>query len=145
MNPNTIREFASGFQKSRILLSGFELDIFTNIDASGTSNNQVAEKLHLDEHACDRLLNALVSLGFLIKQNQKFFNTDESYTFLSKKSPEYMGGLMHTNHLWNTWSNLTKVVKSGNSANPTEINKRGEEWLFPFINAMHDRAIKQAP
>lgn len=145
MNPNTIREFAAAFQKSRILLSGFELDIFTTIDESGTTNRQIADKLHLDEHACERLLNALVSLGFLVKQNQIFFNTPESFTFLSKKSPEYLGGLMHSNHLWNTWSNLTQVVKTGNAAHRSEINERGEEWLFAFINAMHDRATKQAP
>ncbi len=145
MNPNTIREFASSFQKSRILLSGFELDIFTNIDESGTTNNQIAHNLHLDEHACERLLNALVSLGFLTKQNGLFFNTPESFTFMSKRSSDYLGGLMHSNHLWNTWSNLTQVVKTGNSANPSEINERGEEWLFSFINAMHDRAKKQAP
>jgi len=145
MNPNTIREFASSFQKSRILLSSFELDLFTHLDESGTSGNQIANKLHLDEHACERLLNALVSLGFLAKQNQLFFNTAESFTFLSKKSPEYLGGLMHSNHLWNSWSNLTQVVKTGNAAHSAEINERGEEWLFSFINAMHDRAKKQAP
>jgi len=145
MNPNTIREFASSFQKSRILLSGFELDLFTNIEESGTTNSQIADKLHLDVHSCERLLNALVSLGFLSKQNNLFFNTPESFAFLSKKSQDYLGGLMHTNHLWNTWSNLTQVVKTGISANPAEINERGEEWLFPFINAMHDRAKKQSP
>jgi SAM-dependent methyltransferase len=145
MNPNTIREFASSFQKSRILLSGFELDIFTSIDEAGATNNQIANKLHLDEHACERLLNALVSLSFLTKQNQLFFNTPESFTFLSKKSPEYLGGLMHSNHLWNTWSSLTQVIKTGTSAHPDEINARGEDWLFSFINAMHDRAKKQAP
>jgi cyclopropane fatty-acyl-phospholipid synthase-like methyltransferase len=52
---------------------------------------------------------------------------------------------MHINHLWNTWSNLTQVVKTGKSANPSEINDREENWLLPFINAMHDRAKKQAP
>jgi ubiquinone/menaquinone biosynthesis C-methylase UbiE len=145
MNPNTIREFVASFQKSRILLTGFELDIFSNIEDSGTSNNQVSGKLHLNEHACERLLNALVSLGFLTKQKNLFFNTAESFTFLSKKSSEYLGGLMHSNHLWNTWSNLTQVVRTGNAANPSEINVRGEEWLFPFISAMHDRAKKQAP
>ena len=145
MNPNKIREFAASFQKSRILLSGFELDLFTNIDESGSSNNQIANKLHLDEHACERLLNALVSLGFLTKKNNLYFNTSDSFAYLSKKSPDYLGGLMHSNHLWNTWSNLTKVVKTGKSANPSEINERGEEWLFPFISAMHDRAKKQAP
>lgn len=145
MNPNTIREIAASFQKSRILLSGIELDIFSNIDESGTTNSQISNNLHLDEHACERLLNALVSLGILAKQNHLFFNTAESFTFLSKKSSDYLGGLMHSNQLWNTWSNLTQVVKTGKSANPSEINARGEEWLFPFINAMHDRAKKLAP
>jgi 16S rRNA G966 N2-methylase RsmD len=145
MNPNQIREFAASYQKSRILLSGFELDIFTSIEESGTLAGEVAGKLNLDLHACERLLNALVSLGFLSKLNGSFFNTTESFTFLSRNSPEYLGGLMHSNHLWKTWSNLTQVVRTGKSANSSEINDRGEDWLFPFINAMHDRAKKQAP
>lgn len=145
MNPNTIREFVSSFQKSRILLSGFELDIFTNIAESGSTNHQIAVNLQLDEHACERLLNALVSLGFLQKRNNIFFNTEDSFTFFSRKSPAYLGGLMHSNQLWNTWSNLTTVVKTGKPANPSEINDRGDDWLFPFINAMHDRAKKSAP
>jgi SAM-dependent methyltransferase len=145
MNPNAIREFSSSFQKSRILLSGFELDIFTNIEESGITNKQISYNLILDEHACERLMNALVSLGFLKKKNHLFYNTTESFAFLSKKSPDYLGGLMHSNHLWNTWSNLTKVIKTGVSAHPDEINSRGEDWLTPFITAMHDRAKKQAP
>jgi predicted transcriptional regulator len=71
MHPDAIREFAASFQKSRILLSGFELDIFSNVDEPGTTSNQIAEKLNLDDHACDRLLNALVSLGFLTKYKHK--------------------------------------------------------------------------
>ena len=145
MNPNAIREFVASFQKSRILLSGFELDIFTNIDDSGCPSHQIANKCNLNEHACERLLNGLVSLGFLTKQNQIYFNTDESSTFLSRKGSDYLGGLMHSNHLWNTWSNLTEVVRTGKSAHPAEINERGDEWLFSFITAMHDRAMKQAP
>jgi SAM-dependent methyltransferase len=145
LNPNAIREFAAYYQKSRILLSSFELDIFTNIDESGTTSIQIANTLNLDKHACERLLNALVSLGFLTKKSNLFFNTAESFTFLSKKSPDYLGGLMHSNHLWNTWSNLPCFLKTGISAHPAEINDRGEEWLYSFINAMHDRGRKQAP
>jgi len=145
MNPNTIRELASSFQKSRILLSGFELDVFSTIDASGSTNPQIASTLQLDEHACNRLLNALASLGFLTKQHELYFNTPDSFTFLSRKSPDCLGGLMHTNHLWNTWSNLTQVVRTGTAAQSTEINERGGDWLFSFISAMHDRAKKQAP
>lgn len=145
MDPLSIRNFAASFQKSRILLSAFELDLFTHIDVPGTSASQLSAHLQLDGHACERLLNALVSLGFLAKKDNLFFNTIDSFTYLSKKSPDYLGGLMHSNHLWNTWSNLTKVVKTGISAHSTEINQRGEDWLTSFITAMHDRAVKQAP
>lgn len=145
MNPLSIREFAASFQKSRILLSGFELDIFSNIDQGGTTSRQVASRLNLQERACDRLMNALVSLGFLTKKESLFFNTEDSFHFLSRKGSNYIGGLMHTNHLWKTWSHLTEVVKTGKSAHPEEVNDRGDEWLFAFITAMHDRAKKLAP
>ncbi len=145
MNPDKIREFAAAFQKSRILLSGFELDIFTNIDDNGDTSANLANKLKLDEHACDRLMNALVSLGILTKQDGLFYNTSESFSYLSRKGPDYFGGLMHTNHLWNTWSNLTQVVRSGKAAHRAEINDRGDGWLTSFITAMRDRAKKQAP
>ncbi len=145
MTPIEIRNLAASFQESRILLSAFELGIFTHIDQSGSEANQIAERLQLDQHACERLMNALVSLNLLTKQNELFFNTPGSFKFLSKNSPDYMGGLMHTNHLWNTWSNLTQVVKTGISAHPAEINERGDNWLVAFITAMHDRAKKQAP
>ena len=145
MKQNKIREVAASFQRSRILLSGFELDIFTNIDEAGTTGKQVADKLHLNNNACERLLNALVSMGFLTKKDHLYFNTNESSVFLSKKSPDYLGGLMHSNHLWKTWSNLTQVVRTGIPSQNKEINERGEEWLHAFITAMHDRAKKQSP
>ncbi len=145
MNPLTIREFAASFQKSRILLSGFELDLFSHIDTEGASSQEVASTLNLNERACDRLMNALVSLGFLTKQRNLFFNTEDSFRYLSRKGSNYIGGLMHTNHLWNTWSHLTEVVRTGKTARPEKVNESDEGWTFAFIHAMHDRARKLAP
>ena len=53
-------------------MSGFELDIFTYIAEKGSTAKQVAKMLHLNEHACERQLNTLVSLGFLKKQDQLY-------------------------------------------------------------------------
>ncbi|PTN02042.1 O-methyltransferase [Mangrovibacterium marinum] len=145
MDPSSLKELVYAFQKSRILLTGFELDIFTQIDESGATSEQLAVKLQVDHHACDRLLNALASLGFLEKHNQRFFNTADSFNLLSRKGSQYQGGLMHSNHLWDSWSQLTTVVESGVPAHSTQINVRGQDWLSAFITAMHDRAIKQAP
>ena len=145
MKPDELREIAMGFQKSRILLTAFELDIFTFIGEKSYKAETIAEKLNLNENATERLLNALVSLNILQKNNENYSNTEDGLKFLSKDSPDYMAGLMHSNHLWHTWSHLTEVVKTGDVAHPENINERGDEWLEAFIHAMHDRGKKQAP
>lgn len=145
MNPKEIKEMVSAFQKSRIVLTAFELDIFTFIGEKSINAESLSEALNLNNDATERLLNALVGLKLLEKQDGQYSNTKESLMFLSKNSPGYMAGLAHSNHLWKTWSHLTDVVKTGKAAHDTEINERGEEWLEAFIHAMHDRGKKQAP
>ena len=145
MNPAELREIVVAFQKSRILLTAYELDIFTFIGKKSFTSEIISERLRLNKNATERLLNALVSLELLQKKNESYSNSDDSFMFLSKGSPDYMDGLMHSNHLWNTWSHLTEVVKTGKVAHAYEINDRGEEWLEAFIHAMHYRGKKQAP
>ena len=141
-NPASIREMAIAFQKSRVLLTAYELDLFTALDGHLTTTASIAEKLHADEKALDKLLNALVAIGFVYKTHGKYFNTEESSKYLVRGKPEYISGLMHTNHLWNSWSTLTKAVKAG-----TSVHKREEsetDHLDSFIGAMHYRAVPQS-
>ena len=145
MNPDELRETVGAFQKSRILLTACELDIFTFLGEKSVKAESISSNLNLNTGATERLLNALVSLKLLNKANENYSNTRDSYMFLSKDSPSYVSALMHSNHLWNTWSHLTEVVKTGNVAHSDKINERGEEWLEAFIHAMHYRGKKQAP
>lgn len=145
MKAPELRETAVAFQKSRIILTAFELDIFTFIGERSHRSETISEALGTDKSATERLLNALVALKLLEKRDGNYSNTRDSLMYLSKNGPAYMAGLMHSNQLWNTWSHLTDVVKTGHAAHRTEINERGEGWLEAFINAMHDRGMKQAP
>ncbi len=143
----SIREYTSHFQKSRILLTAFELDIFTVLDKAPKTSAEVAKKIKADARATDRLMNAAVALGFLEKKSTKFQNSKETSAFLVKGKPGYMSGLMHTISLWQTWSTLTESVRKGKSVfqRPKTINNRDTFWLEAFIGAMHYRAAKQAP
>ena len=145
MNSIEIREAITAFRKSRILLTAYELDVFSFIGKKSYPSEAISEALNLNKNATERLLNALVALELLEKSDGHFSNSDVSFRFLSKDSPAYMGGMMHSNHLWNTWSHLTEVVKTGSVAHREDINDRGSEWLEAFIHAMHDRGMKQAP
>lgn len=142
LNPGSIRDIATSFQHSRILLTAFELDIFTSLEGRLYTSADLAAKLNLNDKALSRLLNALVTLGFISKTHNKFFNTEESSRYLVRGKPEYMAGLMHTNHLWDTWSNLTESVRKGTPAGKKE--KGTNNWLDAFISAMHYRALPQA-
>lgn len=145
--PESIRDYINHYQKSRILLTTFELDIFTLLDKSPQTSVAISKKIKADARATDRLMNAACALGFLEKKKDKFQNTKEASTFFVKGKPQYMSGLMHTVGQWQTWSTLTESVKKGTSAfqRPKTIDNRDKTWLNAFISAMHYRASRQAP
>lgn len=144
-SPGSIRELAVGFQASRVVLTAFELDVFTAIAGGAQTSSDVAAIAGADPRAVDRLLNALAALDLLHKYDDRFENTPATARFLVRGMPEYMSGLSHTVHLWDSWSGLTTTVRNGAPQIREGINDRGEAWLAAFIDAMHNRAQMQAP
>ena len=141
----SILEIASAFQRSRVLLSAFELDIFTVLADERRSSEEVAGAIGAEARATDRVMNALCAMGLLEKRDGLFANTDQSGRYLVKGKPDYMAGLGHTAHMWETWSTLTATVRDGKPAPGTGVLDRGEDWLRPFIAAMHWRGRRHAP
>jgi 2-polyprenyl-3-methyl-5-hydroxy-6-metoxy-1,4-benzoquinol methylase len=144
LSPRPILEMANAFQRSRALLTAHELGLFTVINDEWKTSAEVAAALDADERATDRLMNALTALGLLEKRDGRFTNSPAAAEFLVKGRPEYMAGLAHTAHLWETWSGLTHAVRSGTGRAGDEVNQRGEAWLRAFIAAMHWRARQMA-
>jgi SAM-dependent methyltransferase len=144
LSPKPIMELATAFQRSRPLLTAFELGLFTVLNSEARTSADTAAALETDPRATDRLMNALVGLGLLEKHGGRFSNTPMAEAYLVRGRPEYLGGLGHTNHLWDTWSRLTDAVRAGHPAGVDEINDRGDDWLRPFIAAMHSRARQVA-
>ena len=143
--PASIREVATGFQASRVLLTAIELRIFSVMTSEGLTSAEVASRIGSEARATDRLLNALCAIGLLWKRQGRFRNTSASARFLDESSPEFVAGLGHTAGLWRTWSGLTETVRQGTPAPRPAINDRGDSWVKPFIAAMHYRAQQQAP
>ena len=139
-----ILEMAMAFQRSRVLLTAYELGLFTVINDEWKTSAEVATALETDSRATDRLMNALTALGLLDKRDGRFTNSPAAVRFLVKGRPDYMAGLAHTAHLWQTWSGLTDAVRKGTGVVGDEVNQRGEEWLRAFIGAMHWRAQELA-
>jgi 2-polyprenyl-3-methyl-5-hydroxy-6-metoxy-1,4-benzoquinol methylase len=139
-----LMQMITGYQRSRILLSAVELNIFDELNGYELSSKELAEKIGAVPDLLEKLLNVLASLRLLNKHDGKFSNAESTGKFLVKSSPSYLGGVMHQNHLWNTWSKLSDIIKSKVAKKQGEINQRGGEWLRAFIAAMHTRGISRA-
>jgi SAM-dependent methyltransferase len=139
--PDQILDIASAFQKSRVILTAFELDVFTEIGGKSPSAEEIAAAIGAPNASVERLLNALCALGFLHKQNGVFSNTKASMLYLAKGSEEYLSRIGHMLNLYRTWGTLTDAVKAGRSVTAREYD---EPSLERFIEAMHQRAGKSA-
>jgi SAM-dependent methyltransferase len=145
LTPRHILEIATAFQRSRPLLTAYELDLFTVLNEESRTSAEVAGAIGTDPRATDRLMNALAGMGLLEKRGDRFANTPVAAASLVKGKPGYMAGLAHTNNLWATWGSMTEVVRRGHpDAAVGAINDRGADWLRPFIAAMHWRARQAA-
>ncbi|MDR3734566.1 MAG: methyltransferase [Acidobacteriaceae bacterium] len=127
-----------GFMASRCLLTALELDVFTAVDRGATAR-QVAEELDADTRAVGMLLNALVALGLLSKDDDEYRNTPQSARyFVRDSSDNQRDHLLHVVGLWHTWSNLSVSVRRGKCV-PVEYYN-SHDWPRNFIVAMHSYA-----
>ncbi len=137
LSPVNVMEMAWGFQNSRILLTAYELELFTALGDKSATSAEVARSLGTDERATDRLMNALCAIGLLQKEDGRFSNTPLAARFLVRGEPDYAEGVMHIAHLWDTWSTLTDAVRSGTRTIPWPEGEQGKKWIDAFIAAMH--------
>jgi len=128
-----------GFQESRAILTGVELNVFECI-CDGATAAHVAERIGANPRSTAMLLNALVACEVLEKAGQIYRNTEASRTFIG---PGRMAQ-MHTVHLWSTWSTLTEAVRTGTCVPEPEGATREVPWTEAFIAAMHHLALGQA-
>ena len=144
LSPQPIMEMASGFMRSRVLLTAHELGLFTLLGDAERTSQEVAAALGTAPRPTDRLMNALCGLKLLEKKDGRFRNTPAAARFLVKESPGYLANLQHTAHLWHTWSTLTEVIRRGKSISGGHVEARGESWQTAFIAAMNHFARQRA-
>lgn len=142
--PDDFMADVRSFQKSRMLLTAVELDIFTAVGEGGGAA-EVAGKIDADARATEMLLNALTAAGLLLKEGAIFRNGPVARRYLAAgSSDDSRASLMHSVHLWKRWDTLTECVKKGTSVTYTQMTERDDAWVEAFIAAMHKSASFRA-
>ena len=132
-----IRKIWSNFQSSRVLITSNNYRIFDRLESPETAG-RVAGKIGTDKRATEILLDALVGLGLLKKQKNRYRNTKTASRFLVSDSPYYQGEIIrHVDSMWDRWSDLDTIVKTGKPSQRSRNHKA-------FILGMHNIAVTKA-
>jgi SAM-dependent methyltransferase len=139
--PDKILELSGHYWASFALHTGVELDLFTLLDEEGLTEEEVSQELKISKRGTKALLRALCALGFIKKEGEIYFDTEESVEFLSKNSPEYLGYMIkHHHYLSKYWVSLPKAVKSGKPVKRSTLLKSMENELEAFLMGMFNNA-----
>ena len=144
VSPQDIQDAARAFMGSRILLTAFELGVFTALSGRGRTAEEAARLLRTDPRGLDRLLRALCARGWVRLRGGRFVNSQAAEKHLVRGRPGCLAGLGHTEHLYHSWGTLTAAVRAGGTVQKRPVKGRGKGWLEPFIAAMHGRGLAQA-
>ncbi|MDO8746156.1 MAG: methyltransferase, partial [Thermodesulfovibrionales bacterium] len=128
-----LRKLWGGFWASRVLLTANNYRIFDYL-IKLQSANAIAKKLKTNLRATEILLDALTGIGLLKKSRGKYSNAPISAKFLVSGSVYYHGDILrHADSLWQNWSELDKIIKTGKP-----IRKAHDHEAF--IMGMHNSA-----
>jgi hypothetical protein len=137
MIEGAVLEDVRGFLKGRVILTAAELDLFTRLDKEQASADNLARGLECDRRCLTRLLDCLVALQLLSKQDGIYQNTERG-ALLSSEHPETeLPMVLHLNGLWESWGGLTETVRTGTNPKRKPVTERGNDSLKAFIGAMH--------
>ncbi len=133
-SPQKILETGLAFWSSKALLSAIEQEVFTALARGPERFDSLRGKLGLHPRSARDFLDALVALGFLVREGDRYGNTPETDLFLDKNKPSYVGGMLEmANHrLYPFWAHLTEALRTGQPQNEA---KTGGPGLFEILYA----------
>lgn len=137
ITPKTIMEDAWCYMKSRVLFTAGELDVFTKLEGCHYTAGELAGDSGLDERGATRLLDCLVTLGLLDKEQNRYRMAPGSEVLSAKHPGTILPMILHLNHIWKNWSQLTETIRQGKNENLKKLGDWGGEVQEAFIGAMH--------
>lgn len=124
------------FQRSRVILTAADLDLFTELDERPADAVALAARLGLDARGTARLLDCLVGFGLLDKSSGAYRPTEAGAPLSSRHPRSILPMVLHQSHLWDNWSRLGDAVRHGGNPNRDPAARRSGDHLRAFIGAM---------
>jgi 2-polyprenyl-3-methyl-5-hydroxy-6-metoxy-1,4-benzoquinol methylase len=138
-SPDLFFQTINAYQRTAALKTAIELDLFTALADGPATAATVAEKCGASERGTRILLDYLTLLGFITKSGDRYELTLDSATFLSRRSPAYVGGTVQflaAPGLVDHFAALTETVRRGTrELSQTSVAPNNPVWI-DFARAM---------
>ena len=146
VTPDSIMQLGLAFWGSKTLLSAVELGVFSELAGSGGLDGEtLRQRLGLHARSATDFFDALVALGMLEREGDRYLNTPATELFLDRAKPSYIGGLleMANARLYGFWGSLTDGLRTGLPQNEVKDGKDffGELYSDPDRLAQFARAM----
>jgi SAM-dependent methyltransferase len=137
--PERIMQFVFSFAPPLMLETAIRHRVFDVLDEGPKTLEQTSAATGASVRGLRALLNGLVGLGFLAKDDRgRYSLTPESAEFLVSNKPTFYGGLFrHTSgQLLPKWMELIEVVRTGKPAAAVNQEEEGTEFFEQFVEGI---------
>ena len=119
LSPESILQLGTGFLGSKTLLSAVSLGVFSELAKGPLDAEALRERLGLHPRGARDFFDALVALGMLRRDGDRYLNTPEADFFLDRAKPSYIGGVLEMcdARLYGFWGSLTEALQTGTPQN----------------------------
>ena len=121
------------FWGSKALLSAVEIGLFSELERRGPARcRTLRERLGLHPRSATDFFDALVALGMLDRDGDRYANTPATELFLDRAKPSYVGGIleMANARLYGFWGSLTEGLRTGEPQNEAKAGEDLFEELY---------------
>ena len=133
-----VLDFSRTYQPACILTAAAALDVFTSLHAKPLTAGALASELGTDLRATIILLDALVALQLLDKQDEKYSVPEDVAEQLSERSADNVLHMVrHIGNCLGRWAELPKVIKTGKCAETGPSIRGAEADREDFIGGMN--------
>jgi ubiquinone/menaquinone biosynthesis C-methylase UbiE/predicted transcriptional regulator len=131
--PEHLLKIQSAPKALYVLRTALELGLFELLAKGAKTARAVADELNLNARASEALLNVLLALGFVSREETQYRLSPESAAYLVQSSDLFMGMYLQiTKKMEDSWAQLTDVVRSGQPL--AQVNTQaGAEEFFPAL------------
>lgn len=139
LNEETLFQMMGGYNVSRTVIAGIQLGVFAALAEGPATASTLAEKCKASSRGMRMLADGLTALGLLEKKADTYQLTPLTARVLVPTQPDYIGAMAETDHLWESWTHLPEVIRSGQPIHQVDQEEKAQQFFPRLVKTLHVR------